>query len=119
MNKKCIILCLIPFIYSCVFIRLDDSIDLGNKYRYIQDYPQAILYHKTQTYKGGGINIVPPVITNYNFNGRYIIAKSIDMYDKQTKYWIVDKALKGNKVEPLDSMGFDRKIIELKINLKF
>ena len=120
MNKRSIILfSLIPLVCSCVFIRTDDSIDLGNHYRYVQDYPRTIIFHQSEKYEGIGDEIVPPMVKSYNFNNRYIIAKSEDMDDKSTKYWIVDKALKGNKVEPLDSMGFDRKIIELKINLKF
>ncbi|WP_375581438.1 hypothetical protein ABWH96_10685 [Marivirga tractuosa] len=47
---------------SCLFIRIDDSVDLGNQYRYIQDYPQVIIYHKNPEYEGGGINIVLPVV---------------------------------------------------------
>jgi len=46
---------------SCTFIRMDDSIDLGNKYRYIQDYPQVIIYNTSSESKGSGVNIVPPV----------------------------------------------------------
>ncbi len=51
-----------------MFIRMDDSIDLGNKYRYIQDFPQTILYHKTEKYDGIGINAVPPTVLSYDFN---------------------------------------------------
>jgi hypothetical protein len=112
------------FLDSCVFIRIDDSIDLGNKYRYIQDYPQVIVYHKTPKYKGGGINIIPPIVLSYKFNDRYIVAKSQEV-DEMTgnkkaipiHYWIVDKTTDGAPVEPIDSINFYQRLKDLKINL--
>lgn len=125
--RKLLLLCFfISLSGSCVFIRMDDSIDLGNKYRYVQDYPQAILYHKSSEYKGGGINIIPPVVLSYKFNDRYIIAKSQEV-DKMTgneeglhvHYWIIDKTTDGAPVEPMDSTTFNQGLIELKIGLNF
>lgn len=110
---------------SCVFSRMDDSIDLGNKYRYVQDYPQVIFYHKSPKYEGGGINIVPPIVLSYKFNDRYIIAKSqeVDMMTGNeeglpVRYWIVDKTADGAPVEPMDSTGFYQQLEELGINLR-
>ncbi len=110
---------IISLTQSCVFIRIDDSIDLGNKYRFIQDYPQAIIYHKTPKYKGAGINVVPPNVTTYKFDNQFIIAKSKDLEDKQIKYWIVDKKANGELVEPLDSVSFYNELKSLDIELKF
>ena len=85
---------------SCTFIRIDDSIDLGNKYRYIQEYPQVIIYNTSSKSKATGINIVPPIVISYAFNDKYIIAKSQEvdeitgsMKGKPIRYWIIDKKL--------------------------
>lgn len=110
---------------SCVFIRIDDSIDLGNNFRYIQDYPQTIIYHPTKKYEGVGTNVVEPVVISYNFNNRYIIALSQDDYysknnseKKRLLYWIVDKKIGPNSAESMDSIIFYNKLKELKINLQ-
>lgn len=111
---------------SCTFTRMDDSIDLGNKYRYIQDSPQAIIYNTSPESKGSGVNIVPPVVKSYAFNDRYIIAKSQEVDEmtgnpegKPIYYWIVDKTSKGASVEPMDSVTFYKKLEEKNIDLSF
>lgn len=111
---------------SCTFIRMYDSIDLGNKYRYIQDFPQAIIYNTSSESKGSGVNIVPPVVKSYAFNDRYIIAKSQEVDEmtgnpegKPIHYWIVDKTSKGASVEPMDSVTFYKKLEEKNIDLSF
>jgi len=114
------------FMSSCTFTRMDDSIDLGNKYRYIQDSPQAIIYNTSSESKGSGVNIVPPVVKSYAFNGRYIIAKSQEVDEmtgsakgKPIHYWIVDKTKKGASVEPMDSVTFYNQLEEKGIELSF
>ena len=102
---------------SCIFIRMDDSIDLGNKYRFIQDYPQTIIFHDSPKYEGIGHNIVPPVVISYKFDDQYIIAKSKDMEDEQIKYWIVNKKKQGSQEEPMDSISFYNELENLKIQL--
>lgn len=114
----------IGVLQSCVFIRMDDSIDLGDQYRYVQDYPQAIIFHKTPKYKGAGINIVPPVVLSYSFNERYIVAKSQEIDEmtgnkegKPIHYWLVDKNDNGTMISPMDSVTFYKRLQELEINL--
>lgn len=110
--------------HSCVFIRMDDSIDLGSKYRYIQDYPQTIIYHKSPEYKGIGTEIVLPIVLSYNLNDRYIIAKSQEI-DEMTgskegrpiHYWIVDKTTDGAPVQPMDSISFYQRLKTLELDL--
>lgn len=124
MRKLLLLYFFVSFSGSCVFIRMDDSIDLGSKYRYIQDYPQSIIYHENPKYKGIGTEIIPPVVLSYKFNDRYIIAKSQEI-DKMTgneeglpvHYWIVDKTTDGAPVEPMDSTSFYQRLKELEINL--
>ena len=89
-----------------VFIRMDDSIDLGNKYRYIQDYPQTIIYQTSEKHKGSGKNIVPPIVLKYAYNEEYIIAETKDLETKDTLYWVVNK--KTGKYEKCDSLNFEQ-----------
>jgi len=110
---------------SCTFIRMDDSIDLGNKYRYIQEYPQVIIYNTNSSSKGSGVNIVPPVVKSYAFNNRYIIAKSQEVDEitgsvegKPIRYWIIDNKLKGAAVTPMDSINFYKALKEKRIKLR-
>lgn len=97
------------------------SIDLGKHYRFIDDYPYEIIYNTDSSSLDSGKEIIPPVITNYCFNEKYIIAKTIGYIDKTEpiKFWIVDKDMKGTKVYPMDSVAFYRKINEMKIGLEF
>lgn len=108
---------LVLLFISCDFKFMDDSIDLGNNYRFIQDYPQAIIYHSTEEYKGIGINIVPPNVIEYDFNDEYIIAKSISN-DSIINYWIINKQNNETKVKPLDSIAFYEFLNDKEILLK-
>ena len=82
-----------PFLLP-ILIRIDDSVDLGHQYRYIQDYPYSIIYHETKEYKDGGVEVIPHVST-YKFDENFIIAKSVDEvgYGRttDTSFWIIDK----------------------------
>lgn len=112
------ILYLLTLTWSCIFIRMDDSIDLGGNYRYIQDYPQSILYHKTSEYKGMGLNAISPIVKKYNYNDRYIIAFSQRMEDNKEEYWLIDKQEEFSEISPLDSTTFFQRLEQYKINLK-
>lgn len=112
-------------LHSCVFIRMDDSIDLGDNYRFIQDNPKVIIYNTNLTSKSSGVNIVPPVVLSYDFDDKYIIAKSQEVDEmtgskegKPLRYWIIDKSLKGQEVEPLDSVDFYNNLKLLKVHLQ-
>lgn len=114
-------------VQSCVFIRQDDSIDLGDNYMFIQDAPQTIIYHKSDSYEGSAIEIIPPIVLSYEFNNRYIIAKTQEVDEmtgskegKPIRYWIIDKQLKGKSVEPMDSIRFYKTLEaqNIKITLK-
>jgi hypothetical protein len=124
MKKLAYLLTLIVFfqIVSCDIAEdMDTTIDLGMNYRYVDDLPNGIIYHPTKKYQGVGREIVPPFITNYSFNDRYIIAKTKGYLNnnKPIEYWIIDKEMKGEAVSPLDSMNFYNKLDELNITLLF
>jgi hypothetical protein len=102
---------------SCVFIRVDDSIDLGNHYRFIQDSPQTIIYYKTPKYKGVGLEIVPPFVIDYSYNENWIIARNRDL-DGKIKYWIIDKHNHQEVISPLDSLSFYKTLDDKSIMLR-
>lgn len=126
MKRLFIVSIAVILFHSCVFIRKDDSIDLGNKYRYVQDAPKTIIYHESVNYKGTGKEIVPPIVLSYEFNDRYIIAKTQEV-DEMTgskenrpiHYWIVDKTTNGATIEPMDSITFYQRLLELDIKMFF
>lgn len=127
MNNIPIVYILVLLLSSCSSIRMDDSVDLGDKYRYIQDYPQTIIYHETEKYNGTGVNVIDPIVKNYSFNDRYIIAKSqeeeIIKRDVSSKapihYWIIDKKENLHLVQPMDSASFYQRLKSLNIELSF
>jgi hypothetical protein len=106
---------------------MDSTIDLGDNYRYFQEKTHpSIIYQTDPNANGSGPFVVPPVITNYSYNSRYIIAKSIDQEheagnDKSVlKYWIIDKTVDYNKQETfMDSITFYKNLVERNIGLKF
>lgn len=110
---------------ACTLIRVDDSIDLGGKFRYIQDYPQTIVYHNSEKYQGTGITVINPLVKSYDFNERYIIALSknhedilIHENDKTPSlYWIIDKELGFSSISPMDSLTFHNELKRLDIKL--
>ena len=112
MKKTIIILFL--FCNSCIFVRIDDSIDLGGKYRYIQDYPQTIIHYNTQNYKGIGEEVILPIVLKYSFNDDYIFAKTKDLENNDTIFWIVNKSL-NNTVKYEDSVAFYNFLHEKKL----
>lgn len=113
---------------SCTLINTDDTINLGGKYRYIQEYPQAIIYQPSEEHNGTGPFIVEPVVRAYKFNDRYIFAKSQEFDNlmnrdsalvKPYSYWIVDKKDTMTSVQPMDSVNFYKKLKALRVNLTF
>ena len=103
-----------------VRIRMDDSVDFGNQYRYVMDYPQALIYHETEEYEGSGGIIVPGFILKYNFNHDNIFLQNRTLESKDTLYWIIDKATRGTMsfkdssafVSALKSKGIEMKFLD-------
>ncbi len=71
-------------------IRIDDSFDFGDQYRYVM-YPQTLIYHETKEYEGSGSIVVPGFILKYNYNHDNIILQNRSLESKDTLYWIVNK----------------------------
>lgn len=126
--KSLLIVSISLLVRSCTLINTDDTINLGGKYKYIQEYPQAIIYQSSKEHNGTGPIVVTPVVRDYKFNSRYIIAKS-QVYDnlinrdsalrQPYSYWIIDKKDTLASVQPMDSMGFYQRLKDLNIPLHF
>lgn len=102
---------------SCIFMHFDNSVDLGAGYYYVPDGDfSSIVKSKKETYDGIGEEIVPPIVTNYNYNTYFIIVKSVD--SEMISYWIIDKNRTG-KITPLDSLSFYRLNKQKKTGLTF
>ena len=107
---------------SCQFMHYNDNESLGNEFYFVKDGNfSSIIKSEKKEYKGiEGTEVIPPLVTDYNFNDSYIVAKTKD--EKQLiKYWIVEKS--NYKIEsplvPLDSIQFYKILSEKNINLIF
>ncbi len=65
-----------------------------------------------------------PRVVNYDFNNTFIVAKTIDLFDKKSRFYIVDKSMNENALyeysksrSSLDSITFFQKLKELGIDL--
>ena len=115
--RKIIIFIFLTSCMSCVFIRKDDSIDLGNRYRYIQDYPQTIIYHNSEKYEGTGVEIVAPIVLQYSYDKSFILAKTKDIETNDTIFWIIHK--KNHNIEKYyDSIQYQNAIQNHNIDFK-
>ncbi len=79
---KSILALLFLFCISCIYNHTADSENLGSDYFYLGDG------HESQIILGdekmnSGITIIPQEVVEYNFNQRYIIARSIDIVKKE------------------------------------
>lgn len=66
-----------------------------------------------------GITMIEPKVVSYNFNDKYIIAKTVGVYDEAIKYWIIDKELnRSSNLIGLDSIAFQKELLDRNIKLK-
>jgi len=99
----------------------NDNKDLGNEFYFVRDGKfSSIIKSEKEEYKGiEGAEVIPPLVTHYNFNDNYIIAKTKN--ENKIGYWIVEKI--NYKIEkplnPLDSIKFYKMLSEKDIELTF
>ena len=122
-------LLLIPFLLtSCNYCKLWGVTSMGNNFSIVEsDKDHVAINYCTSQCCDSGIPIVPSNITEYNFNSKWIIAKSIN--SSTNSYWIIEKEFKiesdshlrekifNHVLGPLDSIDFRKKIDENKIEL--
>src|SRR5688572_10822430 len=103
---------------SCIYNDTAITEDLGSPYFYLGagNESQILLGNEK---KNTGITIVPQEVVDYNFDSRYIIAKSVIKIENVAKqsFWIVDKKDKNSPVA-FDSISFTKKVEELNLKLK-
>ncbi len=103
---------------SCVYNHTDNTENLGNKYFYLGDGSESQIMLGDEK-KNFGVTIVPQEVVEYNFNDRYIIAKSIAKTDniEIQKFWLIDKK-SNDSIISLDSLSFHSKLEKLNIRMK-
>lgn len=109
--KKILLFIFIVFIYvSCS--SLWGETDLGNNFTLIEaDQDDISIIYCTTKNCTSGITIVPSKVIDYNFNSKWIIAKSqSDGGDEQ--YWIIDKDVMMSKDSDISSKLIFEKQIE-------
>jgi len=117
-HKTFLSIIVMTILSSCIYNDTAITEDLGSQYFYLGAGNESqILLGNEKT--NAGITIVPQEVVEYNFDSRYIIAKSIMNIDNVTKqtFWIVDKKDKNSPLL-LDSISFTKKVEELNLKLK-
>lgn len=132
--KKAIFFCLIFLEVSCSnYCRLLGEKPLGNNFTLVESDKDHIniIYCTSKPCCDVGINIVPSNIVEYNFNSKWIVAKSKDSIKEN--YWLIDKEFKikfehesnmkekvlSHVIGPIDSVSFVLKSKEMGVNLEF
>lgn len=125
------------FLQSCYLIFSGDK-KLGGGYYWTNDRGfSQIIMTSTPTYDGVGLFLIPPTVTKVDFNRKYIIALSEDLYTQEKKYYIINKqtaysvqyrikndisweSIKWKNVDgPLDSVAFFQILKKRSISLRF
>ena len=83
-----------------------------------------MIYNNIPNSKGSGKIIVPPIVKEFAYNERYIIAKSIEVDEftgkpqsEDYKYWVIDKFGEEEFNNPMDSITFVKILKSKNINL--
>lgn len=135
--KKFVVLSLVVAAIICIFVSRVDClkypflkiVELGNNFALLQQDDTDIEYSpngSANCYEGG-VQVVPWEVVAYNFNDRWIIAKSNSKAGDNPQYWIIDKLydfspdyrkeLEKQTIGPLDSIGFCKALKEHNIAL--
>jgi hypothetical protein len=121
------------FLFAC---RFSDNVYLGANYWFWEDGNQSAVVYANESTAQGGFGIIDANVSQYNFDNKYIIAKSNWLIKNGIDvYWIIDKEIKINKdtslkaelyeyelkkglIGPLSKDSFELLIHQYHINLK-
>jgi hypothetical protein len=94
---------LLLFLSACVYDHTAITEDLGGDYFYMGDgHESQIIFNKNRKKnRRRGLIVTEPEVVGYNYDEKYIIAKSLR--DKRELFWIINKDL------PIDSVRFTTK----------
>lgn len=123
-----LIIGLLTTMYSCCPFVKEEYLGSNLYLSEYDDTDRAILYSE-KSCSGGGIEIVPMTILEYDYNSEWIIAKSGDKRkDSNIQYWIIknhfdseltSELIKANRVGPLTEELFLREMATRQVQLKF
>lgn len=123
------IVCIFVFGVDCPQYPFMKIVELGNNFALLQQDDTDIEYspNGSENCYQGGVQVVPWEVVAYNFNDRWIIAKSDSKAGNNPQYWIIDKLydfspdyrkeLEKQTIGPLDSIGFYKTLKEHNIAL--
>lgn len=117
---------------DCWFARV---VELGNDFALVEsdeNYIEIFYSHNRKDACFNGRNsvvVVPAKVIAYDYDDYWIIAKSKEKYSSISSFWIIDKTynysrlgypdeLKEKTIGPLDSIQFNRYMLDYNIQLK-
>lgn len=105
-----------------VKIQMDDLVDLGENYYFINNGKESTILLNTAV-KGRpiiGDEVIPSEVVQYSSNSQFIIALSIDRETSQKMYWVIDKRSQEKLPVSSDSLQFNKylDLKDIKLKLK-
>lgn len=105
-----------------VKIQMDDLVDLGENYYFINNGEESTIILNTAV-KGRpiiGDEVIPCEVVQYSSNSQFIIALSIDRETSQKMYWVIDKRSQEKLPVSSDSLQFNKylDLKDIKLKLK-
>lgn len=132
--KNILLLFLTLLQISCGCSSWTRTVELGNNFGLVEGDDTQIHYDRKGGeecfYSSESAVVVPAEVVAYNYNDRWIIAKSqYHNPNKEYSFWIIDKdynfsrlgypdELKKQTIGPLDSIQFQKEILKHNIKLK-
>ena len=115
--KKILLVLICLNLCSCVFRHMNIEEKLGNGYYYIGAGNESQILYNKKGNTNSGLIVTGAEILEYNYNGKFIIAKSKTVIGDTLKFWIIDKTIEYGDYKSLDSIEFYEKKEKLKIDL--
>ncbi len=109
---------ILSFLCSCVYDHTAITEDLGNGYFYMGDgHESQILFNKNRKKnESSGLNVTEPEVIEYNYNSKYIIAKSFRKNNEL--FWIIDKELPPDSARFLSKDEYEKEMYEKGIEME-
>ena len=124
--KYLLILGLTILLINCNSVSDGSFDDLGDGFKFIKEYPQAIIYTTSTKHPSSGPNVIAPIITDYKVIAKRIFVISREELSIPTnnhghcgdlKYWIIDKNKNYKYLQPIDSIEFYKEVNRLQIKM--
>ena len=116
--KKILLVLISLNLCSCVFRHMNIEEKLGNGYYYIGAAKESQILYNEKGSTNSGLIVTEAEILEYNYNEKFIIAKSKTVIGDTLKFWIIDKTMEYGNYTSMNSNKFYERKEKLKINLK-